>query len=64
MCNMLHISTIEAKGFEVMFWDGNLMLKPSRYNFEIGTILGVRENGLYRLKGKPIDEGKNKVIET
>lgn len=63
-CSLLSVSTIEAKGFDVILWKGKVMLKPSRSNSSPIVVLGVKENGLYRLKGKPFDQGKKKVSET
>ena len=54
--NMISISMIERKGFEVLFQDGKARLRPigSKSN---QIIIGVREHGVYRLRGKLVDHG-------
>lgn len=47
----------EKKGFEVLFQDGKTRLRP-RGSSSAGIMLGVREHGLYRLTGKPMDHEK------
>ena len=48
---------IERKGFEVLCLDGKERLWP-RCSKSDGLILRVREHGLYRLTGKPMDHEK------
>jgi hypothetical protein len=49
--NLLSISTSEKKGFKVSFIDGEVLMwaKGETLNEEI--IIGIEENGLYKLKG-------------
>ena len=61
MYNVLSISMIEVKGFEVIFGDGKAILRPIGSN-STGDIIGVRENGIYRFMMQPIDQGKNQVL--
>lgn len=42
-----------------MFQSGKAKLKP-RDSSSTGVVIGVREHGLYRLKGKSVDHEKNK----
>jgi len=56
---MIFVPVIEKKGFEVLFHDGKARLRP-RGSSSAGIMIGVREHGLYRLTGKPIDHGKKK----
>jgi len=39
------------------------MLNPKGSN-SIGAIIGVRESGPYKLKGKNINQGKKQVLDT
>jgi hypothetical protein len=52
--NVLSVSMIEKKGFDVLFRDGEALIKPRGSN--LGTICfwGVRGRNLYRLKGQPM----------
>ena len=50
---------MEKKGFEVLFQDGKAKLRPKGSKSD-GIVLGVREHGLYRLTGKPMDHEKKK----
>jgi len=56
---MLSISMMERNGFEVLFQAGKARLK-TRGSSSDGIMLGVRENGLYRLTRKPKDHIKKK----
>lgn len=58
--SMIFVSMIERKGFEVLFQDGKARLKPRGSNSD-GIVLEVREHGLYKLTGKPVDNGKKQV---
>ena len=55
--NLLFVSMMERKGFEVLFQDGKARLK-TRGSKSNGIVLGVRENGLYKLTTKLEDHGK------
>jgi len=50
---------IKKKGFDVLFQDGKERIRPI-VSSSMGIVLGVRENGLYKLTGKPIDHEKKK----
>lgn len=55
--SVISILMIEKKGFEVLFHDGKARLRP-RGSSSAGIVLGVREHGLYRLMGRPMDHEK------
>jgi hypothetical protein len=52
--SVLSVSTIEKKGFDIVFQDGHALIKPRGSSSDTTLILGVRESNLYRLKGKPM----------
>jgi hypothetical protein len=52
--SVLSVSTIEKKGFDVVFQHGHALIKPRGSSSDTTLILGVRESNLYRLKGKPM----------
>ena len=60
--SVISVSVIKKKGFEVLFYDRKARLRP-RGSSSDGIVLGVRENGLYRLTGKLMDHGKKKKKE-
>jgi hypothetical protein len=49
--SMLLVSVIEKKGFDVLFQDGQALIKPRGSSSDTTTVLRVRESNLYRLKG-------------
>jgi hypothetical protein len=49
--SVLSISTIEEKGYVVLFQDGQVLFMPKRSSLDAAVVLGVRENNMYRLKG-------------
>jgi len=49
--NLLSISALEDKGFRVAFVDGQVLLWPKNSSIDKATVIGVREGGLYKLKG-------------
>ena len=51
--NLLSISTLDAKGFCVAFFDGQVLMWPRRKTIDDATIIGEQEGGLYKLKGRP-----------
>lgn len=55
--SVISILMIKKKGFEVLFHDGKARLRPRGSSFA-GIVLGVREYGLYRLTGRPMDHEK------
>jgi hypothetical protein len=52
--SVLSVSTIEKKGFDVLFPDGQVLIKPRGSSSDTVVVLGVRESNLYRLKGQPM----------
>jgi len=51
--NLLSISALEYRGFKVAFVDGQVLLWPKGSSIDLATVIGVRERGLYKLKGHP-----------
>jgi hypothetical protein len=49
--NLISISALEDKGFKVAFVDGQVLLWPKNSSIDKATMIGVREGGLYKLKG-------------
>jgi hypothetical protein len=49
--SVLSVSTIEKKGFDVAFQDGQVLIKSRGSSLDTTMVLGVRESALYRLKG-------------
>jgi transposase InsO family protein len=49
--NLLSISALEDKVFRVAFVDGQVLLWPKNSSINKATVIGVREGGLYKLKG-------------
>jgi hypothetical protein len=53
--NLLSISSFDDKGFRVAFVDGQVLLWPKSSSIDSSidstTLIGVREGGLYKLKG-------------
>lgn len=52
--SVLLVSMIEKKGFDIVFQDGRVLIKPRGSSSDVAIVLGVREGNLYRLKGKPM----------
>ena len=52
--NLLSILSLEDKGFRVTFMDGKALLWPKDGDISSSDVFGVREGGLYRLFGHPI----------
>jgi hypothetical protein len=50
--NLLSISALEDKGFRVAFMDGQVLIWPKNSNIDKAIMIGVREGGLYKLKGQ------------
>lgn len=50
--NLLSISTLEEKGFRVVFVDGQILMWPKGKSFDDAVVIVIQEGGLYRLKGK------------
>jgi len=49
--SVLSISSIEKKGLDVVFQDGQVLIKPKGSISNTIVVFGVRERKLYRLKG-------------
>ena len=49
--SVLSVSTLEKKGFDVVFQDRQVLIKTRGYSSDKTTILGVRESNLYKIKG-------------
>ena len=50
--NLLSISGLEEKGFRVAFVDGQVLMWSRGKNIDDAVIIGIHEDGLYKLKGK------------
>ena len=51
---LLSISVLEYKGFKVIFMDNKALLCPKNTNINFVAEIGVREVGLYKVRGKVI----------
>jgi hypothetical protein len=49
--NLLSISALEKKGFRVAFIDGEVLMWAKGEALKEAIIIGIEENGLYKLKG-------------
>jgi hypothetical protein len=63
--SVLSVSTIEEKGYAVLFRDGQVLFMPRGSSSDTTMVLGVRESNLYRLKGQPMRAmaSNNRVTE-
>jgi hypothetical protein len=61
--SVLLVSTIEDKGFDILFQDGKALIKPKGYSSETTVVLGVRERKLYKLKFHPMREMERNRVE-
>jgi hypothetical protein len=52
--SVLSVSTIEKKGYEVLFRDGHALIMPKGSSSDKAIVFGVRESNLYKLKAKPM----------
>jgi hypothetical protein len=50
--NLLSISGLEEKRFRVPFVDGQVLMSSRGKNIDDAIIIGIHEDGLYKLKGK------------
>jgi hypothetical protein len=50
--NLLYISGLEEKGFRVAFVDSQVLMSSRGKNIYDVVIIGIHEDGLYKLKGK------------
>ena len=51
--NMLSISSMEDKDYEVNFWKGWIFIHPKGANPYTTVRIGVQDGNLYRLHGQP-----------
>ena len=51
--NLLSISALDAKGMRVVFVNGQVLIWPKRKTIDDATLIGERDEGLYKLKGQP-----------
>jgi hypothetical protein len=50
--SVLLVSTIEEKGYAILFRDRQVLFIPRGSSSDIVAVPGVRESNLYRLKGQ------------
>jgi len=60
--SVIYVLMIKKKWVEVLLQDGKARLMP-RGSSSAGIVLRIREHGLYRLMGKPMDYGKKKQVD-
>jgi hypothetical protein len=61
---VLSVSTIEKKGSDVLFQDGQVLIKRRGSSLDTTVALRVRESNLYRLKGHLMQAmASNRVAE-
>ena len=46
--NLISVSTIEDKGYEVTFRGGQVIMYPKGRSIELGKVIGIRRGRLYR----------------
>jgi hypothetical protein len=51
--NLIYVSALEDKGYEVTFRDGRVLIHPRGSNASMGKVLGVRKDKLYKLHFEP-----------
>ena len=51
--NLLSISKLYAKGMQVAFIDGQVIMWPRGKTIDDAVVIGEQEGGLYKLKGHP-----------
>jgi hypothetical protein len=49
--NLISISIIEDKGYEVTFRNGKVFMRPTGPRTKMDRIIGVRQERVYRLEG-------------
>jgi hypothetical protein len=52
--NLLAVSAMEDKGYEVYFQDGQVLVRPRASSPSSGRVIGSREGNLYLLKAQPV----------
>lgn len=51
--NLISVSTIEDRGFELLFWDGKVLIHPRGSSETTTLVIGVRCCKLYKLDFQP-----------
>ena len=51
--NIVPISTLDAKGMRVEFVDAQFRMWPKGKTINDATLIGEKDRGLYKLKGRP-----------
>jgi hypothetical protein len=52
--NILSISALEDRGYEVAFVDGQVLVWPKGSSIDSSGVIGVQEGGFYILSGCPL----------
>ena len=52
--NLIFVSTIEDKGYEVTFRSGQVIMYPRGSSIDSGKVIGVRHGKLYRIRFQPV----------
>jgi hypothetical protein len=55
---LLSVSTLEDKGYRVVFQRGHVLIYPEGATLDATTVLGVRRGRLYRLLGQLVCNSK------
>jgi hypothetical protein len=56
--NLLSISTLENMGYEVMFVDGQVLIRAKGAALDVAVRLGIRQGMMYRVLGQPVSGSK------
>jgi hypothetical protein len=51
--NLISVSTLEDKGYEVTFSKGRVFIRPTRSSEKMDRMIGVREEKVYKLQFQP-----------
>jgi hypothetical protein len=51
--NLISVFTIEDRGYEVLFHDGQVLLYPKGSSITLAKVIGIRHEKLYRLMFQP-----------
>ena len=51
--NLMSISSLDARIFQVSFFDGQFLMWPKGETFSDAVVIGEKEGCLYRFKGHP-----------
>jgi hypothetical protein len=52
--NLVSASTIEEKGYEVLFYDGQVLLFPKGSSITLAKVIGTRHDRLYKFLFQPV----------